>query len=356
MSDASIAVVSNQSPEIIYTGTWTNNGTHRAATNPGCSLVFNYNGTQIWVSGTLYPLDGKIPWSVTFTLDDKYPLSLVAQDVYQVQNDTGLWESQDDLTGGQHQLTLKVTFATPNTPFLLDQLFYVPTSTDPRAGVTYTNTAPPQVTVTVSAVSEPGSSVPVGAIVGGAVGGLVLLIIAGLLGFWFYRKRRSSTKPFYYGNAHPSEMLQENASGVSFFNTSASPSPSSPTSPTAGGQTLATHGHGGGVSSEYARSLHSTRPASDDSHDFTITPYQTSAISSNTGGLPTSPPIAHHTSTRSKAAEAGVPFSPPGLQKGTTYHADSGIRFVASSTEGDVEDESDGAPLPADVPPIYAPS
>lgn len=335
-------------------------------------------GTQIWVSGTLYPLDGKIPWSVTFTLDDKYPLSLVAQDVYQVQNDTGLWESQDDLTGGQHQLALKVTFATPNTPFLLDQLFYVPTSTDPRAGVTYTNTAPPQVTVTVSAVSEPGGSVPVGAIVGGAVGGLILMIIAGLLGLWFYRKRHSSTKPFYYGNAHPSEMLQENASGeslldvqlptaefwtysssgVSFFNTSASPSPSSPTSPTAGGQTLttSTHGYEGGVSSEYVRSLHSTRPASDDSHDFTITPYQTSAISFITGGLPTSPPIAHHTSTRSKAAEAGVSFSPPGLQKGTTYHADSGIRFVASSTEGDVEDESYGAPLPADVPPIYTPS
>lgn len=133
-----------------------------------------------------------------------------------MQNETGLWESQNDLTNGQHRLTVRVTFATPNTPFLLDQLFYVPTtSTEPRAGVTYTNTAPPQVTVTVSAVPEPGSSVPVGAIVGGVVGGLVFLAIAALLALWFYRKRHVSSKPYYYGNAHPSEMLQEDASGES---------------------------------------------------------------------------------------------------------------------------------------------
>jgi len=355
---STIAIVSNTSPEINYAGDWFSNGTNKVTTKQGSSLTFSYNGTKMWVSGTFYPLDGKKPWSVTFAFDNLEPLSLVGQDVYQTQTDAGLWESPDSTAFGQHELSMKVTSASNDVPFLLDQLLYAPASETSRPQVTYSATAPPQVTVTVTpdATSTPGSSVPVGAIAGGVAAGVVVLVVAGLLAFWFYRKRRQPKKPYYYETGNPSEMLREEDSGVALFNDKdSSPRPSaghdqSPSPPTS------QNGH---HSPQNNPSAHSIDPTLVNTHDFTITPYRPIAAPAATSFSNAQAEHSHTPPSPRVDPPSPRPGTQPARKAGllavpepqATYHEDSGIRFGGPSPAGE-----DDPPPSVDVPPTYTPN
>ncbi|KAH8100269.1 hypothetical protein BXZ70DRAFT_907396 [Cristinia sonorae] len=344
-SNTTIAIVNEQSTEINYSGEWVNNGTHQAAIRSGAGLTFTYNGTKVWVTGTFYPLVSKRPWSVTFSLDGRDPLSLIGHDSYTVQSNVGLWESQDAVTLGEHTLVMRVTTASKDTPFLLDQILYAPEAETPRPGVTYNQTTPPQVTVTVSSVPGPShSSVSTGAIVGIVVGGVVALLVAGLLAFWFYRKRMHPAKPFYYGDADAAEMLQEEGTtGVTLTDAKETP-PSRPPN------------HSESNSHPPASESSCSHGSSRDSHDFTITPYQPSVTYSTS--------LDRSNSNRDSDSSPPATRFPPGLdpplgkaaesalftvtEDEPVYHQDSGVRLGGHGSR-------EGIHIPAEVPPTYTP-
>jgi len=377
-----IAFVNWASPDIVYSGSWGTYGDqqHKGTAVPGSYLTFDFNGTQVWVAGTLYPLQGGAPWVVTFTVDGKSPAAvLTGPDAPADQSNTGLWGSQTLSGDTQHQLVVEVTSATTNTPFLLDQLLFIPVNPQPtttQSEVTYTTTTPPQVTITVSSLPDGKDGVPIGAIVGGVVAGITVLAIAGILVFYWFRRRRHG-KPYFYDSADAAELLNDEPHSVPLFDAKAysDDNASADRTPAPLYSTISSHGIANTAysQSEYSQSSYaasSVHPTSTSQSDlgrrgasssvsgsnpaYTITPYR--PISSSSSLTAAGSPF---TRASGKAAEAG----PLSVAPQATFHADSGIRFNAgpsgeasSSGSGSGAGQSDADHLPTDVPPSYTPN
>ncbi|KAH8100268.1 hypothetical protein BXZ70DRAFT_179352 [Cristinia sonorae] len=214
-----VATVTWQSPDIKFSGGggWATYGgrKHMGSAVPGSSLWFLFNGTEAWVAGSVYPLLGRKPWAIACSIDGSTPTVLFGPDAQSDISNTGLWETGKLSADKEHNITVQVVQADIDTPFLFDSILFIPISTQPTSSqtdVTYTKTSSPQVTVTVTSAPKP-KNVPVGAIVGGVVTGVVLLAIAGILLFFWLRKRRPGGKPYFYHPADPAEMLDDEHPG-----------------------------------------------------------------------------------------------------------------------------------------------
>lgn len=167
-----------------------------------------FSGTQVWLSGTIYPLQGNPPWVATFAVDGNTPVVLTGPDAPSQQFNTSFWASPQLADNQQHKIVVQVASATQNAPFLFDQLLYSPSNPSPtttESAVVYASTTPPQVTVTVSAMPEAKAGAPVGAIVGGIVAGVVVLAVAGILVFYFWR-RRQNDRPYHYNSVNSGDL------------------------------------------------------------------------------------------------------------------------------------------------------
>ena len=182
--------------------------------------MLNYHvGTQVWVVGGTYPLGSNPPWVVTFTVDGQSPASLLtAPNPTSQQLGVYLYASPKLSADDEHELTLKVTAASANAPFVFQEVVFAPSNPSPtttQSQVVYTATTPPQVTVTVSSSPLPSaksSSPSTGAIVGGVAAGVAVLAIIGILLFYWFRKRRNG-KPYFYESANAGELLKDDRRG-----------------------------------------------------------------------------------------------------------------------------------------------
>ena len=228
-----IAFADNTDPALQYSGVWSEeedkdalNGTLSVTVKPGSTVTFPFSGTtnnfhplhslsevvtgsQIAVIGALTSTD-RPSFQAEFTIDGSSPVIFVSPaNVTEKQEAVTFFESQP-LPDSQHVLFINVTFASQDAPFSFDGLNFYPTSiqTMPNASYAISSlipaaTAPAGVT---GGVIQPSKSTPIGAIVGGVIGGLAVLVLATTAIVYFcYRHRRA--RPYYYSSADAVDLL-----------------------------------------------------------------------------------------------------------------------------------------------------
>lgn len=216
-------IVDNEDPSIRFTGSWTrntdrfhsgyppdgypfHNSTHQS-TKPGDNFIFRFSGDFPFNhhflrdaddrTGTSLNIYGILDWanlgtvSASFTLD-----GATASQTYTVTTSSSMYQdsttdehnfllySNTSLTAGDHTLVVNVTKCV-NQTFIFDYLTYQPSFS---TLATMPNLTLPAATNGTSHTSA--TSTPVGAIVGGILGGLALLFL--LIGaFLWFRKRKT---------------------------------------------------------------------------------------------------------------------------------------------------------------------
>lgn len=199
-------IVDNEDPSIRFTGSWTrntdrfhsgyppdgypfHNSTHQS-TKPGDNFIFRFSGTSLNIYGIL-------DWANLGTVSASYTLDgATASQTYTVTTSSSMYQdsttdehnfllySNTTLTAGDHTLVVNVTKCV-NQTFIFDYLTYQPSFS---TLATMPNLTLPAATNGTSHTST--TSTPVGAIVGGILGGLALLFL--LIGaFLWFRKRKA---------------------------------------------------------------------------------------------------------------------------------------------------------------------
>ncbi|KAI0328512.1 hypothetical protein GY45DRAFT_1347143 [Cubamyces sp. BRFM 1775] len=275
-------------------------------------------------------------------------------------NATGItFFNSGPLTLDSHTLDIEVITITDNIPYLLDAVYVeepVQQATSTAQWVSTVFVTPPAATNLADQSnafgSSSSSSVPVGAIVGGTVGGVALLIAAALaVYFLYFRHRRHGVYAYQsFGGApifdsekdhltgHPAEAAQVEPFLAPAPTSSYSDNP--PYAPSAPSEVPPT-----------PRTPHTYPPASS-----TFGGSGSGAGSSSGRTLSvvndTVDAVGYLTPAQRKAAEAKQQSLPqPG---DVQFHADSGVRFDSLGRPIEAS-TSEVLPL-ADVPPEYTPS
>ncbi|KAG8739948.1 hypothetical protein FRC10_004975 [Ceratobasidium sp. 414] len=169
-------IVDNDDPSISYSdkswrvfGPETNgptplyfNGTQRSSVSPGSSATFTFHGTDVWYFADDYWGNAKV--SISVDGREGQIISTTTPGVAWITQK--MWWSATGLTAGKHTVTVKHVGSSgdyANLDFFIDWS------------------------------EEPAKTVPVGAIVGAVVGGVVLIGLI-ILGVFLYR-RKCATKP-----------------------------------------------------------------------------------------------------------------------------------------------------------------
>ena len=241
------------------------------------------------------------------------------------------------LTAGPH--TLKAVFEGNNsTPLTLDYLIVqngtLSSTTSSIISSHATSSTPGSVVSGTSATAT--SSTPVGAVVGGVIGGLALIVFV-IFGFLFLHRRHkratqkqiliSKPEPFGSTPVYPSSITQ-------------TPSPSVATSYAPSSQTTQM-----GVPVTTKRHVYHTSMPSLTAANLRPIPFQQAALSSADSSIippsEASPPL-----TRKAEALTSTPVQSNDTQlPSVVLHADSGIRMPSSTAGTSV----------VDVPPLYTP-
>lgn len=259
MAAANAVVVDDSNIGILYNGAvwfkvttnnqFVHNGTLSGADGPGffeyifigewfCVSISNAVGrtrsigSQIAVFGTISPTEaGKIPTAVTsvYLIDNVTVGTYTAQNFTQEADGIQFWTS-GELEVIHHILTVNITTATPDYPFLFDYLLFMPPATltssdlsDSSASDSSTlNTfssvsnglslsAPSSSTKSTASTSSPSATtslvslstskhIDIGAIVGGVVGGVATSCAMFLVLFFCWRRRRQALKLYDESN------------------------------------------------------------------------------------------------------------------------------------------------------------
>ncbi|PFH48040.1 hypothetical protein AMATHDRAFT_6166 [Amanita thiersii Skay4041] len=184
-----------------YSGTWTRDdapndfqsSSHLTQTS-GSQASLTFFGTSIAAFGRVQnTTQGTDLPAATFSIDNGDPVAY--NPVSPNQNSTlyqVLVYRSPELSLGQHTLTLQ---ARDNNPLLIDFFMYaqpdnLPSSVAGGVGVTSTGSA-----TNTASPSNNGSDVPVGAIVGGVVAGVLGVLVLAIVAFWLWRKKTRSDPP-----------------------------------------------------------------------------------------------------------------------------------------------------------------
>ncbi|KAG5652722.1 hypothetical protein H0H81_003973 [Sphagnurus paluster] len=213
MGAGQVLIVDDGDPEIIYEGTWTQNtelfrsiqhpqqgrpygnATHQSGTK-GSKASFSFSGSQVSVYSVFdWSTLGSV--TVTYTVDNNpqtitHAVTSQTKDYLQgvLQRENTLLFASNNLTAGNHTLTIEIVGNTNGSVLVLDYLLYTPSfqtlaeKLNPVPATSGSPTPSPSGFPAGSAAGEK-SSTPVGAIAGGIVAGLAVLA---LLIFVFCRK------------------------------------------------------------------------------------------------------------------------------------------------------------------------
>jgi Trk-type K+ transport system membrane component len=114
---------------------------------------------------------------------------------------------------GVHRINITVVTANETNPFVLDYFAIYFTVGESSSIVetsssvpspTSTSSSPPITTTSDSATVATTRATPVGAIAGGVIGGIAILVFA----LWYFlRKRHGGGRPYYFERPSPTEIL-----------------------------------------------------------------------------------------------------------------------------------------------------
>ena len=152
----------------------------------------------------------KSPTSI-YTLDNASPVTFTAPDNATSEIPDYSFFVATGLPAAVHKLVINITYVETRVPYLIDYVAYLPpesasTSLSISSSANPTNPTIPSFTGTLPQNSK--SSTPVGAIVGGVIGGVALLVITGLA-IWYLCRRRSRREAYFYETANPTDMLHQ---------------------------------------------------------------------------------------------------------------------------------------------------
>ncbi|KAI0677340.1 hypothetical protein C8Q78DRAFT_84773 [Trametes maxima] len=362
VDDANTNSILYQPKDLVFPTTYDNtiafSGTITEIVTGGTASL-TFSGTAVVVYGIATTDFSVAPPSATFKIDGSLQQTSTAPNNGSLSYSYPFFES-GELSSGQHTLDIAVTHGTNEYPFILDYIVYLPESgATPTASQQATATAPPGPTVFTS----PKAAVPVGAIVGGVVGGIAVLLGAAIAVYLLCFRHRGGRKPYFYAtHANADELLAPEAKPTPYENPPSTPGPQTAVITTPGPQSQYSVGTSYVQSIRGAQLSHipsaytpSEAPLSDFSAESSTSgpshPPSLFLVNGHGGPRVTSSPNQPH----SKAAEAGLLSVP----QPATYHADSGIRFN-SPGEGSSSSSRPAEPLAAqdlaDVPPTYSES
>ncbi|KAK7694091.1 hypothetical protein QCA50_003667 [Cerrena zonata] len=354
MSSSKQVIVSSSDSDIKYNGNWTfipedddHDAFHWTGT-PNSGFTYEFVGTDISIVGALNPTDLKryTPLVASFTIDNQDAVTNIAWNTTELV-ETVLWFQSGTLSSGQHQISVNVKSCSNFNTFIFFAIYYVPSETPP-ATVTLTSliSAPTASTTHMSNQDTVSGDVsktdaPLGAIIGGVVGGLIFVGLVSL-GLWYYFTNRRTRQANFFKLTNVDEWIDEEEDGK-FPPRSPPPPPPVPFD----------------LQSSRASSLYDPPPPSLTYHGAAGEGRSGSDAASSvlTGGsqrttgtvLAVTNPTDVTSVTvvsRSKAEEAGLLYS---SSEEATYHRDSGLRF------GSAGEPSGSSHLPlTDVPPSYS--
>lgn len=156
---------------------------------------------------------------VLFTLDGVSPSPFQPNATF--NGSAVVWYTTPTLLDATTRHTLAITFLGPSgANFFLDAIV---TGAKDDVGISGSGSAvggqtlAPTLTLptgfATSAPNSGGSHVPVGAIVGGAIGGVALLV-GTLLALYFLCLRRGNRRPYYYGATPAGDILSSGAGAI----------------------------------------------------------------------------------------------------------------------------------------------
>ncbi|KAI0652775.1 hypothetical protein C8Q79DRAFT_120329 [Trametes meyenii] len=191
------------------------------------SLTFNFQGIAI-IAGATFPsplppnANQTLP-NVTVTLDSNTPTRV---SIASTPGDA-FFSAVPLLPSVPHTLTITVDEATDAFPFILDALVYVPPQDLAQAQVAAPTPSPSPAGASSSSddaqearfndilsqllsARAAKNGPPVGAIVGGTIGGVVLLaLLASAVWYFYVRPRRKGGRAFFYAPGKVSDMLAD---------------------------------------------------------------------------------------------------------------------------------------------------
>ncbi|TFK94410.1 hypothetical protein K466DRAFT_509630 [Polyporus arcularius HHB13444] len=377
MSDDTLLYIDDTFPLFSYSDGWFDNAdvstglnlkgafndTLSSTTTVGATFQYSFTASQIAVIGATQALPG--------AKSDSGPLSAYVIDG--ARNSAFFYQANltnatvvpffvsGALSGGLHTLEIVVVDVTPETPFYLDAILLgqpqgvqTVTAIWATTKIITPSAAIATSTLLAGSAAKSDSSMPTGAIVGGVVGGVALLVAA-VLAFYFlyWRKRHYGYHGFSRDALFDADMEKEHlasnavppaehaeqiepflapSSAPQFTEYSDTPSASELSSSAAGvPHTYPPPGSVGGRSASTS--------ASGSGRTLSVV---------NPDGAALSP-------AQRKAQEAKQGSQPPGQP--VQYHADSGARFDGQGRPieagGSGTQDADAPPL-ADVPPEYS--
>lgn len=233
MDSASVVVVddSSSNPDLVFDGEWTHlfgidsaaNGTLTYTPASSSSVSFRFNGkqfhayrihhlrsfadrrvgTSVGVSGAMVPLNGTAPTTSVYSVDGEHTATLTSFDNITVTTYGVTFYLAQALSAGEHTLVINVTHTTGNTPYLLDYIGYIPLPSAPATSQPVGQTGSP------APSHSSKSSVPVGPIVGGVIGGVIVLASLAVGLWWLYFRRSESEEEFSYPDISAAEIIHQ---------------------------------------------------------------------------------------------------------------------------------------------------
>ncbi|GJE88061.1 hypothetical protein PsYK624_041440 [Phanerochaete sordida] len=197
-----VVVVDDQSGDsaLDYEGEWSHlygsgtavNGTLSYTIQAGNTITFKFNGTGVGVIGALPPTSGSAGAVTSYAVDDASPVVFTAPSDLTSTVYGQTFFQQQSLSGyHEHTLVINVTYASVEAAFLFDYVGYVCIPTARTNGLSFTSFPSP---TRVAQWESSKTTSPVGAIVGGVIGGLAFLVILTLV-VLFLRRRRPRRSP-----------------------------------------------------------------------------------------------------------------------------------------------------------------
>ncbi|KIP07483.1 hypothetical protein PHLGIDRAFT_118062 [Phlebiopsis gigantea 11061_1 CR5-6] len=336
MSNAGTVIVDDQPTGNVlqYNGDWSHlyslanavNNTLSYTAEAGNSVILKFNGTGVGVVGATAPVGDKEPPISTYVIDGGSPVTYTAPTNITATLFSQTFFLQQSLSASEHTLVINVTRASDAAPFLLDYIGYVPLSNTTNSTSATSSSLPSSSAASTSTPSTAGvstkSATPVGAIVGGTIGGVALIVIT-VLGVLLLRSKRRGGRPYFYGAGRTSDMLEQEVKDDDVL-----PTPPQQLSP------QIYHPSATQASPQTAAVAHTT-------------PFMSvSAIPS--GSTPQA--VYLGPSTQRKNAQGPTITPAP-----AAFHEDSGVRFVAQPQP---QPQPESVPearteIPDDVPPQY---
>lgn len=169
-------------------------------------------GTRVAVFGALVPSSSNSSLNVasTYSIDNSKTITYRPPANTTVENDNVEFFESSDLSDGQHTLFANVTSCSSDNLYVMTSLAYIPSSkaSVSSASLTTSLSLPTSSTTAGGATSQSHSSTPIGAIVGGVIGGVALLIISAIA-IWFFCFRQRHGQPYFYKSAEAGDLLSQ---------------------------------------------------------------------------------------------------------------------------------------------------